>query len=259
MLKKLGNRKKVMCILTTAFLSCGLFALSGCSSDNTSKSSETQVSDDFIEKDKTINHSDDESWDASDNAAIENLIQNFSQSIAQEEDLQKYFALDEMIEGFDLDYASSRVGLPKDQVDAPTIESREVDILKEIKKIPFGLSFRYNENNEAIQDENAIDYKNLKLIRIDQPAPKMYNSEQNQETFKKQAKTYGADTFLNRTAMYEINGQYYICPFTLIKYNNAIKIYSLNIDSIDVSMVGPLLNVEEYVDIIQDRGVWADK
>lgn len=256
-------------LFTVLCLSSSLVILSGCRSNSvdTNETAKTQSEDTFSNSTSTsgaietpeMASSNLQSWDTPYNDNIETLIQDFSLSMIQEEDLQKYFAVDETVDGFDVDYVAKRLNISKEQVEIPTIESQTNTVLEEIAKISFGLSFRYNQNNEAVQDENSIDYKNLKLIRIDQPAPKMYNSELYQDLLKEQAKTYGAETFFNRTALYEMNGQYYIFPFTLIKYGDVIKIYSLRVDSVAIIMVAPVLSEEEYNKAIQDTGVWVDK
>ncbi len=240
-------RKSIYGVMSLVLIG-NIFWLSGCSANNENEASQAQKSS-----------SSEGLWDQSYDKEIQELIQDFSKSMTKEDDLQQYFAIDEIVNGYNVDYASERTGLPVGELKVPTTESRTNEVLEEIEKIPYGLSFSYDQNNEIIQDQDAVDYTKLKLVRVDSPGPKMYNSEANQNNLQKQAKTYGAETFFNRLALYEMNGHYYIFPFTLMKYDNGIKLFDLSVTASDIYMVGPLLDENEYLEIIKDNEAWANK
>lgn len=201
-------------------------------------------------------------WDEEYDEEINALIEAFSQSISKSENLQQYFALEEYVNGYDVNIAAERTGLSVEQITAPTLESRVSEIIEEMVKVPYGFSFRYDADGEAVQDEitQSSEYiEKLKLIRIDRPAPRLYHSQEYQDLMQRQIATYGADNRFDRMAMYEIEGQYYICPFNIYQYGDSMKIYNLNMDTVSVIMIGPLLGPDEYEWIIDDNDIWKNK
>ena len=196
-----------------------------------------------------------------DEESISKLLKDFTDAAKEKnkDDILQYFALNEYIEGYNLEMMKKDFG---DMVKKPTFEDRLLNMEKKYNLFLFGFTLTEDElkdselelgnENERIQQ---LELDELSIQRIDTPYKEQTKTEVFENMIKKRCIRYGAESIVYRTILYRCGENTYYCGFELFKYNGTWKINELraSVTLVDANIVTTPCSEEEYLEIIEKK------
>ncbi len=196
-----------------------------------------------------------------DEESIRKLLQDFTHAAKEKnkDDILQYFALNEYIEGYNLEMMKKDFG---EMAKKPTYEERLLNMEKKYNLFLFGFTLTEDEMAEnelalddAIKSLQQLNLNELSIQRVDTPNEEKTETEAFEKMIRNRCTRYGAESIAYRTILYSCGENTYYCGFELFKYNGTWKINELraSVTLVDANIVTTTCSEKEYLEIIEKK------